>query len=507
MILLVEDDTAHAELIRRAFAERGAAHDLLVVGTLAEAEEHLSDPGLQLVLADFLLPDGTCLELLPGDLDQADHPTVVMTSHGNEQVAVDAMKAGALDYVVKSESSLADMPHIAERAMREWSHILERKKLEAQLLEAQKLEAIGTLAGGIAHDFNNLLMGIQGNASLMLLDVGVDSPHYEQLRSIEDLVKSGADLTRQLLGFARGGRYEVAPIDINALIQETSEVFGRTKKQVRIHRSFQRDRSWVQGDRTQLEQILLNLFVNAWQAMPEGGDLDIQTEAVRLAEDEVRLWRGQAGDYVRVLVADSGVGMDAKTQTRIFEPFFSTKGTGSGLGLSSVYGIVKNHGGHVGVHSSPGKGSTFEILLPACKPAAPEKSRYHPKIERGSETILLVDDEPAILKVSAALLRRIGYTVLTASSGREATTVFAEQSAEVDLVILDMIMPGSGARGVLAELQKMDPEVTVLLCSGYGPDQETEYLLGRGCVGFIQKPFDLEAASHQIRNALDRRPS
>ncbi|GAG21264.1 unnamed protein product, partial [marine sediment metagenome] len=242
----------------------------------------------------------------------------------------------------------------------------EKKRLEAQFQAAQRMEAIGTLAGGLAHDFNNILMGIQGNTSLILLHKTSTHPDYERLKGIEEGVKSGAELTRQLLGFARGGKYEVRPTNLNELIENQNHMFGRTKKEITIRGKYE-DKPWtVEVDQGQIEQVLLNLYVNAWQAMPGGGDLYIETENVTLDEDYAKPFNMEPGRYVKISVTDSGVGMDEATQQRIFEPFFTTKemGRGTGLGLASVYGIIRNHGGIISVYSEKGKGTTFEIYLP-----------------------------------------------------------------------------------------------------------------------------------------------
>jgi len=244
----------------------------------------------------------------------------------------------------------------------------ERQKLEAKLQQAQKMEAIGTLAGGIAHDFNNLLMGIQGRTSLILADIRDNHPHYEHLTEIENYVGRAADLTRQLLGFARGGKYQVLPTDLNELIEKTSRMFGRTKKEITIERSYAKDLRPVEVDRSQIDQVLLNIFVNAWQAMPNGGTLSIKTANVYLDEKFVKPYSGRCGDYAKITVADTGIGMDADTLKMVFDPFFTTKEKerGTGLGLASAYGIVKNHDGLITAQSVTGQGATFTIYLPAC---------------------------------------------------------------------------------------------------------------------------------------------
>jgi PAS domain S-box-containing protein len=243
----------------------------------------------------------------------------------------------------------------------------EKERLQAKLQQAQKMEAIGTLAGGIAHDFNNLLMGIQGRTSLILADIDSDHPHFEHLTEIENYVGSAAELTRQLLGFARGGKYQVLPTDLNELVEKTSGMFGRTKKEITIERSYTENLWTVEVDRSQIEQVLLNIYVNAWQAMPRGGTLYIQTANVHLDEKFVKPYNMGAGDYVSVAMKDTGVGMDADTIKMVFDPFFTTKEKerGTGLGLASAYGIIKNHDGIITANSEIGQGATFHIYLPA----------------------------------------------------------------------------------------------------------------------------------------------
>jgi len=244
----------------------------------------------------------------------------------------------------------------------------EKEKLQAKLQQAQKMEAIGTLAGGIAHDFNNLLMGIQGRTSLILADIGSDHPHFDPLTEIENYVGSAAELTKQLLGFARGGKYQVLSTDLNELLEKSSRMFGRTKKEITIHQNYQEDLWTVEVDRSQIEQVLLNIYVNAWQAMPGGGTLFIQTENVRLSKKFVKPFNMSPGGYIKITIKDTGVGMDAHTLKLVFDPFFTTKEKerGTGLGLASAYGIVKNHDGIITAQSKKGLGATLNIYLPAC---------------------------------------------------------------------------------------------------------------------------------------------
>jgi len=381
----------------------------------------------------------------------------------------------------------------------------ERDRLQAQLNQTQRLESIGTLAGGIAHDFNNLLMGIQGYASLTLLDLDPSHPHHENLKRIEEQVQSGAELTRQLLGFARGGKYEIRPADLNKILKKTSALFGRTKKEIAIHHKFGKDLWIVEVDRGQMEQVLLNLYVNAWHAMPGGGEIYLETENVFLADEKALPLALAAGRYVKITVADTGTGIDGPTLERIFDPFFTTKamGRGTGLGLATVYGIVKGHRGMIQVESELGHGTTFTIHLPASeKQAVPEKAAGQ-ALARGSETILLVDDEPLILDVGKRLLEFLGYRVCSAGNGQEALDLYRQKGGEIDLVLLDMVMPGLSGGEVFDQLRQIDPDVRVLLSSGYSIDGQAQRIIERGCRGFLQKPFQVQQLSRKVREILD----
>lgn len=387
--------------------------------------------------------------------------------------------------------------------------ITEQKKMEAHLQQAHKLEAVGTLAGGIAHDFNNILMGIQGRVSLMLADVDSSHLHYEHLKGVENYVKSATDLTRQLLGFAKGGKYEVKPTDINRLVAQVAEMFGRTRKEIRIFNKFQEDLWTVEVDRGQMHQVLLNLFVNAWQAMPAGGDLCLQSEN-RVADEALRRSHDlNPGRYVKISITDTGVGMDRMTQSRVFDPFFTTKamGRGTGLGLASAYGIIQNHGGVIRVFSEPGQGTTFTIYLPASEKAVSEEISVIAPLTQGSGSILLIDDEEMILEVAGRMLERLGYGVTCARSGREAVDILSRNDKAIDLIILDMIMPEMGGGETFDLIRQVDPAAAVLLSSGYSMNGQAMEILKRGCSGFIQKPFSLSDLSQKIKEVLEtRRP-
>ncbi len=384
-------------------------------------------------------------------------------------------------------------------------NITDQKRLEDQFHHAQRMEAIGALAGGVAHDVNNLLMGIQGYVSLMLFNLDSDHPHHEKLKNIEASVESGAGLTRQLLGFARGGKYEVKITDLNRLVREKTRMFSATRKELTLHESYGESVLSVMADPGQMEQVLLNLYINAWQAMPDGGDLTIETGNVRLDNSQAAMLGVAPGTYVNLSVTDTGVGMPPAVRERIFEPFFTTKerGRGTGLGLASTYGIVKNHGGAIRVFSEPGRGTAFEIYLPAVAEAVPEaEAPGAESVMGGTETILLVDDEKMLQEVGRELLKRLGYQVLTAGCGEEALALFREKGEGVDMVILDMIMPAMSGSETYDRLKAIDGNVRVLLATGYSLDGQAMELLARGCNGFIQKPFKLADLSRKIREVL-----
>jgi PAS domain S-box-containing protein len=385
--------------------------------------------------------------------------------------------------------------------------VSERKKMETQLLQAQKMEAIGTLAGGIAHDFNNLLMVVQGNVSLMLLDMNPSHPHYEMLRSIEKKVQNGSRLTAQLLGYARKGRYEVKPILLNQLVEETAEAFGRTRKNIVIHMDLYRDLHPLEADPGQMEQVLMNLLVNAADAMPVGGNLFLKTANVTHLEIQADLYEPVPGNYVLLSVTDTGIGMDRKTMERIFDPFFTTKelGRGTGLGLASVYGIIKGHNGYINVRSEAGKGATFLTYLPASEGKVEEQIKKGEELLMGREKVLLVDDEEYVLDVGEKILKTLGYKVLIADSGEKAVELYKTNRDQIDLVILDLIMPQKGGGETFDALREIHSEMKALLSSGYSMNGQTEEIMRRGCKGFIQKPFSIKELSQKLREILDKK--
>jgi PAS domain S-box-containing protein len=382
----------------------------------------------------------------------------------------------------------------------------ERNKLQDQLLQSQKMEAIGSMASGMAHDFNNILMGIQGFISLILYEIPTGHPHRNKLENMELYIKRGAELTRQLLGFAQGGKYDVKATNFNSFLEKSVEMFSRTRKEIWIHRNFEKQLWNVEIDQGQMDQVFLNLFINASQAMTEGGNLYLETSNVVFKENDMKPVGIETGRYIKVSVTDEGVGMEKEVLDRIFEPFFTTKpkGVGTGLGLASAYGIIKNHRGVIHAYSEKGRGTTFNIYLPSSDklPQAEEAQVQH--LASGTETILIVDDEEMNIIVIKEMLEMLGYYIYAAGSGQEALAIYSERGAEIDLVIMDMIMPGIGGGKTFDYLKGINPDVKVILASGYSANGEARAIMDRGCLDFIQKPFQLHELTGRIRKILDK---
>ncbi len=443
------------------------------------------------------------------------HRQSVIDTHIRQSIEIRLKHHDGNPIFVSLESSpvpATQAEHLHEGILSALIDITERKKTEEEckrleecLAEAKKMEAIGTLAGGVAHDFNNLLMGIQGYVSLMREDLENTPPYAGYLKNVNEMITSAAALTRQLLGFAQGGKYNPHPIDINVRIKKGVEFFERTRKDVQIITDLQDDLWAVEADQSQIDQVLLNLFINASDAMPDGGRFEISTANLVLKDNPTQPFPLPPGNYIQIAASDTGIGMDDKTRKRIFEPFYTTKqlGRGTGLGLASVYGIIRNHKGHIQVFSKLLKGSTFIINLPASAADIKITPRIPAEMLTGTETVLLVDDEPIVREVGATMLERLGYHVLLAESGKEALKLFRQNQAQIALVVLDMIMPGMNGRETYDQLRMLDPGVKVLLASGYSQTEAADEILQLGGRGFIQKPYSLKEFSQVLRQILD----
>ncbi|MBW2573870.1 MAG: response regulator [Deltaproteobacteria bacterium] len=405
------------------------------------------------------------------------------------------------------QNHLVEYQSIGRDITEEKLALQEKNKLEAQLQQAHKLQAIGTLAGGFAHNFNNLLMGIIANISIMLLDIDSDHQHYKYLKNIEKQVENGSKLASQLTGYARVGRYKVKTINLNQLLKETSDTFKIAKKGIIIHQNFSDNLYGIEADRGQIEQVLLNLYINAADSMPKRGDLFLKTINVTDKDISGKPYNPKPGNYVLLTVRDTGAGMDKETREHIFEPFFTTKGLskGTGLGLSSAYGIIKGHGGYIDVDSEKGYGATFNIYLPATKKEVKKEKELPVEIIKGNETVLLVDDEDMVVEGCREMLTKMGYNVSIARNGKDALEIYKENQDKIDIVIIDMIMPEMNGGDTYDRLKKMNPDINVLLSSGHSINGQATKILERGCNDFIQKPFNIEVLSEKIREILGKK--
>jgi signal transduction histidine kinase/DNA-binding response OmpR family regulator len=687
-ILLVEDEESHAELIRRAFKSRPEPSALTVARNLREARSYLAKSSPDLVIVDLLLPDGKGIELLRNGQEQSSFPAIIMTSYGNEQLAVEAMKAGALDYVVKSEVTLADMPWIAKRALREWGHIIEhkraereirqrnrelallnqviavsaaslepetvlktvcfelaqtldlplglavllneektalvvvaeylaeaqpsllrqsfplthipfletfikhrqplffedarndprlaslpkllrrhgavsiilfplivegkivgglnlaatkrrlfsveeisligsvaeqvasglariqltkeRRRLEAEYYQSQKLESVGRLAAGIAHDFNNLLTAINGFAELLQAELVPEAnPQQELVSKILDAGQRASDLVRQLLAFSRKQFIEPQVFNLNTKVTKIEQMLQRIiGEDIKLETVLAPELWPIKTDPTHIEQVILNLAVNARDAMPGGGHLLIETSNIILNQNYATQYIGvHPGKYILLTITDSGHGMSQAVKEHIFEPFFTTKeiGKGTGLGLATVFGIVKQNGGNILVESEEGLGTTFRIYLPSSTETALSPIEVEAKLSvlPGHETILIVEDDAEVRGLTRRILQRQGYTLLEVQNGQEALQLVAQYSETIHLVLTDMIMPGINGKVLAEGLLRLRPELKIIFMSGYTDNLIAEPGDLNSRMAFVQKPFNAKTLVQKIQAALD----
>ncbi len=388
-----------------------------------------------------------------------------------------------------------------------YTDVSELKKLEAQLQQSQKMEAIGTLAGGIAHDFNNILSGVLGYSSLLKKHTLPDSQLAHYVEMIEKSAERGATLAGQLLAFSRKGKRFLQPVDVHQLIDDVIEILKRTlDRKIAVQCLKNAYPSTVVGDPGQIQQVLMNLCINAKDAMPEGGRLLLSTKTVELSDSFCRGHDGlHPGFFLEINVEDTGEGMSDQIKTRLFEPFFTTKeeGKGTGLGLAMVYGAVKGHGGVVKVYSEVGRGSVFKVLLPLREESPPIKANSLAKrTALGTGTVLVVDDEDIIRRLLGEMLEELGFTVISARDGEEGLGIYRERWKEIDVVIVDMIMPKLSGREAFLEMKKINPSVQVILSTGFTKEGAVQETLDEGITWFIQKPYRLEELSEAMFQAL-----
>jgi PAS domain S-box-containing protein len=383
-----------------------------------------------------------------------------------------------------------------------------QKKLEAQFVQAQKMEAVGILAGGIAHDFNNLLQAVLGNAEILIVGESSGDPDFRHVHEIKRAALRGAELVRQLLTFSRKVQSNPRPIHLNQEIRQIEKLLKRTiPKMIEVELNLSEELWTVCADPVQIGQAVMNLAVNAKDAMPEGGKLLIATRNITLDEQFSKSHIGsKPGRYALLTVSDTGQGMEREVLKHLFEPFFTTKevGRGTGLGLPMVYGIVKSHGGYIECDSEPGRGTLFKIYLPAEEQTVElEEPQQKKKLQGGTEAILLVDDEETLRNLGEAVLTRYGYRVQTAANGERALEIYREQPEKINLVLLDLIMPGIGGLRCLEQLLTINPDVKVVITTGYSSDGPTTAVLESGARKLITKPYASAELLQVVRDVLD----
>jgi len=414
-------------------------------------------------------------------------------------------------YISLRTYPLKDEQGKVTRVIENYQDVTEQKKLEEKLIQAQKMESVGTLAAGIAHDFNNLLGGIIGYTSLIQLEDNLDESVKEIINAIEETAKRASNLTKQLLGFARKGKYENKPVQLNDILDEVYGIITlRLQKKISIKKKYAKNLRMVMGDSSQFQEVFLNICLNAIDAMPNGGTLTLKSECVENDHSfKKKFPHPRASAYVHIAIQDTGVGIDSDTLSKILDPFFTTKspGRGTGLGLSIVYGIVKNHNGFLDVESEVGVGTEFHIYLPATIiPSNPRKGELMEKtFQQGKGKILIVDDEDVIRTVLSRMLVRMGFTVAMASNGEEAIYIFKDSPENFDLIIIDMLMPVMDGKETFYALKSLDPNVRVLLSTGYAMDESAQTLIDQGALGYLHKPYNINELSKNLKAILSQK--
>jgi signal transduction histidine kinase len=501
-ILIVEDSAADADLIRHALRRAGFAPDCRRVETEEDYLANLNPPP-DLILADYNLPRFDALRAL--ELLRArrlDVPFIIVSGDIGEELALAAMQRGATDYLLKDR--LARLGSAVAKAT-------ERKRLEEQFRQAQKMEAVGRLAGGVAHDFNNLLTIITGFSEIILSGPRKDDATHRFVQEIRMAAERAAALTRQLLAFSRKQVLAPEVLDLNAVVSNLEKMLRRLiGEDVRLRTSLEPNLYPVKVDLGQIEQVLMNLAVNARDAMPDGGELTIETDNVEL-DDSYALVRPEVapGPYARLVLTDTGCGIAPEVRTHLFEPFFTTKepGKGTGLGLATVYGIVQQSGGFIDVYSAVGQGTTFRIHLPRCEDAGslPAPAAKPLLSAHGTETILLVEDQDEVRCLAEQALSMNGYAVLGAGSGSVALEIARRHDGPIHLVVTDVVMPYMSGRELTARLADLRPETKVLYISGYTDDAVVRHGILSADANFLQKPFTPQGLARKVREVLDRK--
>lgn len=506
--LIVEDSEDDAALLVRELRRGGFEVTHTRVAAADQMTRALDTEQWDVVISDFSMPgfSGTeALKILRAKNDEI--PFLYVSGTLGEETAVTALKSGAQDYLVKGK--LRRLVPAIERELREVEARRERKRLDARIHQLQRFESIGRLAGGIAHDFNNVIGAILGWAEIGRQKLEEKHEACGPLQKIQDQAQRAAGLTRQLLAYARRQVLQPQNLDLNGLIRSTTSLLERViGENVRIELALDSNLRPIWADGSQIEQVVMNLCLNSRDAMPQGGKIRIRTKEADIPE-EVEAARPyfKAGKYILLGVSDTGMGMDAETLEHIFEPFFTTKevGKGTGLGLATVYGIVKQHGGVVDVESAPGSGTDFKIyLLPGQGAAESLVKKTAEAARRGTETILVGEDDDGLREAASEMLRALGYKVILAKDGEEAMHIFEGAAEPIDLVVLDVVMPGMSGPAAFEQMTAIKPGLRAIFVTGYTTGSDLLSVAGRKDVVVLQKPFGASHLSHEIRRLLDQ---
>ncbi len=500
-------DRDHRVLLwNRAFENLSKiSRDQAIGKTAAQAIGPVYEDNPPPILADLVLDlsDDQLKQLYPDKIN-------ALSTNDTYEVATSIWPEGDRRFLTTQATRIRDYKANIIGAIQCAQDVTEKILLQKQLQHAQKMEAIGTLAGGISHDFSNILQGIQSCAELLMMGKKDRDPEYDRLSDIFETAARGGQLVQQLLTFSRKVESKKQTVCLNHEVLRLKAILERILPKIEIKLQLADDLNGIHADPVQLEQILMNLAVNAKDAMPDGGSLKFHTSNI-LIDEKFCMLQPEAvpGDCVLLEVSDTGCGMDPKTLHCIFEPFFTTKaiGVGTGLGLSMVYGLVKSHNGLITCSSQPGRGTSFRIYLPACEQKQVVASKAADETAPGGlETILFVEDDPVILSSCAHLLTKAGYTVFSAQQGESALEIYAKEQQRIDLVILDLIIPGMGGEKCFNELLKFDPRARILITSGCTCDESVAQMLESGARGFIEKPYKQECLLTAIRAALGHEP-
>ena len=517
-VLLVEDSALDADLIAASLCDAGYEPSMERVQTSEEMRSALQRSDWDVILSDYTLPTFSAPEALAIAQElQPDIPFIIVSATAGEDAAVRALKAGASDFLVKGR--LTGLVPAIERELRDASvrreREVERGALEDRLRQSHKLEAIGRLAGGIAHDFNNLLTVIIGYTEMVLEQIGPDKPISKDLEEIRSASNRAVALTRQLLAFSRKQTLNVVTMELNEIIASMRNMLERLISEDIVIRSQLAERlPPILADRVQVEQVVMNLVMNARDAMPRGGIVTIQTLVADAPTVELAIHERVApGRYAGLVISDTGQGMSAATQAKIFEPFFTTKGAGegTGLGLATVYGVVQQLNGHIAVASHVGRGTTFSLYFPECDESVARngdraRRKPVPPLAAERETILVVEDQRGVRQLASRILVRHGYTVLEAADAGEALTIAGNRNQTLHLIVSDVVMPTMGGPELVARLRTFRPATKVLYMSGYTGDDLSRRIGAESNAVVLEKPFSASALLRAVRDRLDDQP-